>query len=107
MFEGPEAATRFIPGRGCIPHAGAAPRFITLHVRINAWMHKIATDGDYRSKFIQADRDGDGVLTFREWLNTQSRPATLEAHAHWAKFDTEGKGYLTVQEAFERRATWP
>jgi hypothetical protein len=67
-------------------------------------MREIAADVDHRSKFVQADRDGDELLTFREWLSTQSRPANLEAHAYWAKFDTEGKGYLTTQEAFERRA---
>jgi hypothetical protein len=58
----------------------------------------------HRSKFTQADADADGVLTRAEWLASLGAPADLAAHARWAKFDTEGKGFLTAQEAFERRA---
>jgi hypothetical protein len=57
-----------------------------------------------RSKFTQADRDADGVLTFSEWIASLGAPADLYARARWAKFDTEGKGFLTAQEVFERRA---
>jgi hypothetical protein len=56
------------------------------------------------SKFTQADRDADGVLTFAEWIASLGAPADLDARARWAKFDTDGKGFLTAQEVFERRA---
>jgi hypothetical protein len=41
---------------------------------------------------------------FAEWIASLGAPADLDARARWAKFDTEGKGFLTAQEVFERRA---
>jgi hypothetical protein len=55
--------------------------------------------------FAKADND-DGIITFGEWALSQAveggSPKALAEH--WAKFDWEDKGYLTFQEANERRA---
>ena len=56
--------------------------------------------------FTKSDLNGDGIITFGEWALSQAveggSPKALAEH--WAKFDWENKGYLTFQEAYERRA---
>jgi len=58
-------------------------------------------------KFSAADANGDGKVTFLEWVRSPSA-ASLDSlpvvAAHWEKFDVEGKGYLTEEEALLRLA---
>jgi hypothetical protein len=65
----------------------------------------IVADSDH---FGKADHSGDGKLTFLEWAlrdeGVRSDAALAPLAKHWAKFDVEGKGYLTEEEAFSRRA---
>lgn len=57
-----------------------------------------------RHEFSQADANGDGKLTFLEWAAPLDAAADIAAMAaRWADFDWEGKGYLTQEEAFERK----
>lgn len=58
----------------------------------------------FRHEFSRADANSDGKLTFLEWaapLNMATDIAVLVAR--WADFDWEGKGYLTEEEALERK----
>ncbi|KZP23352.1 hypothetical protein FIBSPDRAFT_1043047 [Athelia psychrophila] len=58
-----------------------------------------------KQRFSQADANGDGKLTFLEWAAPSDTAAdTAATAAKWADFDWEGKGYLTQEEAFERKA---
>lgn len=56
--------------------------------------------------FAKSDLNGDGIVTFGEWALSQAveggSPEVLAEH--WAKFDWEGKGYLTFREVYERKA---
>lgn len=56
-----------------------------------------------RGKFIVADNDGDGMLTFQEWYTFSTANTRRELAAKWALYDTEGKGFLTMEEAYERK----
>jgi hypothetical protein len=55
--------------------------------------------------FAEADLNDDRKITFGEWVLSQAveggRPMALTKH--WIKFDWEEKGYLTFQEAYERK----
>lgn len=62
---------------------------------------------NFRSKLAALDVNGDGLISFLEWTQSQ------EAFAHmglsklaerWTQYDWEGKGYLTTDEAMHRKA---
>lgn len=50
------------------------------------------------------DANGDGLFTFFEYLNINPTTSAGEALDRWVKFDWERKGYLTFEEAYERKA---
>ncbi|KAJ7042784.1 hypothetical protein C8F04DRAFT_1074793 [Mycena alexandri] len=52
------------------------------------------------------DVNRDGRLSFLEWAQSRDHFAGLGLQTlaeRWAEFDWEGKGYLTAEEAFERK----
>ncbi|KAF8190027.1 hypothetical protein K438DRAFT_2143399 [Mycena galopus ATCC 62051] len=52
------------------------------------------------------DANQDGHISFLEWAQSRDHFAGLGMQVlaeRWAKFDWEGKGYLTREEAFERK----
>lgn len=60
-----------------------------------------------RNSIANLDLNEDGNISFLEWAfkdNTQP-PASLELlMERWLKYDVEGKGYLTIDEAYNRKA---
>ena len=59
--------------------------------------------------FAIADKNGDGKMTFVEWrdspVRSTSNGETSASLAEiWAKYDTENVGYLTEDEATNRKA---
>jgi hypothetical protein len=57
----------------------------------------------FREKFIIADGDDDGKLTFHEWFAYMTADKRRQLALKWAQYDTEGKGFLTMKEAIERK----
>jgi hypothetical protein len=55
---------------------------------------------------MSADSNGDGMLTFDEWFtySNGSEDKRENMALGWSQYDTEGKGYLTREEAYERVA---
>ncbi|KAJ6497320.1 hypothetical protein C8R45DRAFT_1128939, partial [Mycena sanguinolenta] len=52
------------------------------------------------------DVNQDGQISFLEWAQSRDHFAGMGLQVlaeRWAKFDWEGKGYLTGEEAFERK----
>jgi Ca2+-binding EF-hand superfamily protein len=66
----------------------------------------VLTISSFSVAFAEFDLNNDGKITFGEWILTQTMEGgNVKALAdHWTKFDWEGKGYLTFQEAYERKA---
>lgn len=58
----------------------------------------------YSNKMFELDANGDGLLTFVEYLNMSSMTTVEQTMERWVKFDFERKGYLTFDEAYERKA---
>ena len=60
--------------------------------------------------FSAADTNGDGKLTFAEWRDSpvcssfKNLKSNEELSEMWAKFDIDNVGYLTKQEAINRKA---
>ena len=61
----------------------------------------------YRDTIANVDLNEDGNVSFLEWAfkdNTHP-PAPLELlMERWLKYDVEGKGFLTIDEAYNRKA---
>jgi hypothetical protein len=60
----------------------------------------------YSVAFAEADLNDDRKITFGEWVLSQAVEggSPMALAKHWTKFDWEEKGYLTFQEAYERKA---
>jgi hypothetical protein len=64
----------------------------------------------FRSEYFDtADTNKDGKMTFDEWRNspvrsTFSGETDVMLAERWAKFDTGKVGYLTKEEAINRKA---
>jgi hypothetical protein len=59
--------------------------------------------------FAITDTNGDGQMSFLEWCSSPVRPSFknenhLVLYGQWAKYDTANVGYLTRDEAVNRRA---
>ncbi|KAF8883220.1 hypothetical protein BD779DRAFT_877728 [Infundibulicybe gibba] len=66
-----------------------------------------ALEDGFVELFKAADLNHDDLLTFGEWISTVSIHAALGQSvllAHWNKFVSEGKDYLTREEAMLRLA---
>ncbi|KAF8885954.1 hypothetical protein BD779DRAFT_1673396 [Infundibulicybe gibba] len=66
-----------------------------------------ALEDGFVELFNAADLNHDGLLTFVEWISTVSTHAALGQSVlltHWNKFVSEGKDYLTREEAMLRLA---
>ena len=59
-----------------------------------------------RSQFHFADTNGDNLITFSEWALATAEPSSelQRLLSRWAAFDVEGKGYMTKEEAYHRKA---
>jgi hypothetical protein len=60
-----------------------------------------------RHKLTALDENQDGLLTFLEWAQSREAFENLswkKLAERWAQYDWEGKGYLTVDEAINRKA---
>lgn len=58
----------------------------------------------YSKKMKELDANGDGLVTFVEYLDMSRMTTVEQAMERWVKFDFERKGYLTFDEAYERKA---
>jgi hypothetical protein len=64
----------------------------------------------FRSDFFDiTDANKDGKITMEEWLDSPVRSTSGgETRSmlvkHWAKFDSANAGYLTKQQAINRKA---
>jgi hypothetical protein len=65
------------------------------------WQYLLLSD-----KFAQFDLNQDGILTLDEWLHgkKQEEGSGKGLIEHWRKFDQENNGFLTLQEANEKKA---
>ena len=61
----------------------------------------------HRNTIANLDLNEDGNISFLEWAfkdNTHP-PGPLELlMERWMKYDVEGKGFLTIDEAYNRKA---
>lgn len=60
----------------------------------------------YRHKFTALDENQDGLISFLEWAQSRDAFASLSLEVlaqRWNQYDLEGKGYLTMNEAMNRR----
>jgi hypothetical protein len=64
-------------------------------------------NNESRSKISAMDKNEDGVISFLEWAQSS------EAFAHvglkklaerWGQYDWEGKGYMAIVEAINRKS---
>jgi len=55
--------------------------------------------------FDIADTDGNGKITFDEWRATSKLETDGSLIELWAMYDTSNKGYLTKDEAINRKAS--
>jgi Ca2+-binding EF-hand superfamily protein len=67
------------------------------------------TYGFCSNLFALSDTDGDGKMTFAEWRDSSARSTfTTESdsmlYEQWAKYDTGNVGYLTKDEAMNKKA---
>ncbi|KAL3426657.1 hypothetical protein PVAG01_00166 [Phlyctema vagabunda] len=74
-------------------------------------LRSVSDDGDEKrksgNKFDDADEDKDGKLSYLEWVTYTAGDRLVnltEAKERWALFDKEGKGYLSKDEAYKRKA---
>lgn len=60
-----------------------------------------------RNTVVNLDLNEDGNISFLEWAfkdNTLSTAPLDLLMERWLKYDVEGKGYLTIDEAYNRKA---
>ena len=61
----------------------------------------------YRNTIADLDLNKDGNISFLEWAFKDNihPPVSLELlMERWLKYDVEGKGFLTIEEAYKRKA---
>jgi Ca2+-binding EF-hand superfamily protein len=63
----------------------------------------------HRDLFAVTDTNGDGKITFNEWRDSAVRSTSNNENnatlfETWANYDTANIGYLTEDEAVNRRA---
>ena len=69
-----------------------------------AWLYSFASN-----LFAIADKNGDGKMTFSEWRDSPARSTSKDETdatlaKSWAKYDTTNVGYLTKDQATNRKA---
>jgi Ca2+-binding EF-hand superfamily protein len=62
-----------------------------------------------RDLFATADTNEDGKMTFAEWRDSMMHSTHHDENnatlfKHWIKYDIENVGYLTKEEAINRKA---
>jgi hypothetical protein len=72
----------------------------------SSWIKNLACSRDL---FAVTDSNGDGKITFNEWRDSAVRSTFNDENnatlfETWANYDTANIGYLTEDEAVNRRA---
>jgi hypothetical protein len=61
----------------------------------------------YRAQVVAADVNGDGIVSFIEWARSKESFGAVPWETlagRWSLYDWEGKGYLTLKQAMNRKS---